>query len=82
MLDARIRDGRVTPDEFIADMGFNSTKAGDDEEARVFGPIKGGGPTISIRATNADFTVRRHDDKSKTDRQPAPEKLEKELKRR
>ena len=73
-LDARVMDGRVTPDDFIASMGFNSTKAGDNEEARVFGPIKGGGPTISVRATNADFTIRQADDKPKTDEKPAPER--------
>ena len=46
------------------------------------GAIKGGGPTISVRATNADFTIRKPDDKPKTDEKPAPEKLEKELKGR
>jgi len=81
-LDARIIEGRVTPDDFVATMGFQSTKAGDNQEARVFGAIKGGGPTISIRATNADFTIRKADDKPKTDEKPAPEKLEKELKGR
>ena len=81
-LDARIIDGRVTPDDFVASMGFQSSKAGDNEEARVFGPFKGGGPTISIRATNADFTIRKPDDKQKADEKPAPEKLEKELKGR
>jgi hypothetical protein len=81
-LDARVIDGRVTPDDFIESMGFQSTKAGDSKEARVFGPFKGGGPTISIRATNADFTLRKPDDKPKTDEKPAPEKLEKELKGR
>ena len=82
-LDARVLDGRVTPDDFIASMGFQSTKAGDNgdnKEARVFGPFKGGGPTISIRANNADFTIRTPDDKPKTDEKAAPEKLEKELK--
>ena len=62
-------------------MGFTSTKAGDSQKP-VSGAIKGGGPTISIRATNADFTIRKPDDKPKTDEKPAPEKLEKELKAR
>ena len=53
-----------------------------DSEQSVSGAIKGGGPTISIRATNADFTMRTPDDKQKTDEKPAPEKLEKELKAR
>jgi len=48
----------------------------------VSGAIKGGGPTISIRATNADFTMRTPDDKPKTDEKAAPGKLRKELKAR
>ena len=62
-LDARITDGRVTPDDFVTSMGFRSATDPDAKEARVFGPFKGGGPTISVRATNADFTVRTPDDK-------------------
>jgi hypothetical protein len=80
-LDARVTDGRVTPDDFIKSMGFTSTKPSDSQQS-VSGAIKGGGPTISIRATNADFTIRMPDDKQKTDEKPAPEKLEKELKGR
>ena len=78
-LDARITDGRVTPDDFIASMGFTFNKSSDSQQT-VSGAIKGGGPTISVRATNADFTIRKPDDKAKTDEKPAPEKLEKELK--
>ena len=72
-LDARITDGRVTPDEFIASMGFSSNKSDDTKEARVFGPFKGGGPVISVRATNADFTVLQAGGTSKPDVQPAAE---------
>ena len=82
-LDARIRDGRVTPDDFIASMGFSFNKAAEDnDEARVFGPIKGGGPIISVRASNADFTIRQADDKPKADEKPKPDELKKELKGR
>ena len=52
-LDARVTDGRVTPDDFIESMGFTSTKPGDSAAKPVSGAVKGGGPTISIRATNA-----------------------------
>jgi hypothetical protein len=75
-LDARVIDGRVTPDDFVQTMGFNTNKAGDNE-LRVFGPFKGGGPTISVRATNGDFTIRKAgesakpDDKPKADGKPA-----------
>ena len=82
-LDARIRDGRVTPDDFVASMGFTFNKAeGNNDEARVFGPFKGGGPTISVRASNADFTIRQAGEKPKADEKAKPEELEKELKTR
>jgi hypothetical protein len=87
-LDARIRDGRVTPDDFVASMGFSFTKAGEtNDEARVFGPFKGGGPTISVRASNADFTIRQDGDnpaagKPAEDEKPKAEELKKELKGR
>ena len=62
-LDARVTDGRVTPDDFIETMGFTTSKPSEGQQT-VSGPIKGGGPTISVRATNADFTVRKADDKA------------------
>ena len=80
-LDARITDGRVTPDDFVASMGFSSnTSAGDSKDARVFGPYKGGGPTISVRATNADFTIRPQDDKPAETPPATPAKVEPKLK--
>ena len=75
-LDARVIEGRVTPDEFIQAMGFNTTKTEDNHEARVFGPFKGGGPTISVRATNADFTIRTAGDTESGDK-PKPDAEEK-----
>jgi hypothetical protein len=66
-LDARVIEGRITPDDFIKAMGFTSTTATDNREARVYGPFKGGGPTISVRASNADFTIHEHGQKSETD---------------
>jgi hypothetical protein len=76
--DARVTDGRVSPDEVIESMGFTVNKVGDSE-SRVFGPFKGGGPTISVRATNGDFTIRKADasakpdDKPRADEKPKPE---------
>jgi hypothetical protein len=73
-LDARVTDGRVSPDDLIASMGFKSTSSGEDtKEARVFGPFKGGGPTISVRTTNGDFTLRKPDDSSKPADKPKTE---------
>jgi hypothetical protein len=71
-LDARVTDGRVTPDDFIVSMGFATSKPSESQQT-VSGPIKGGGPTISVRATNADFTVRKADSKpaSTPDEKPA-----------
>ncbi len=34
-LDARVTDGRVTPDDFIKSMGFTSTKPGDSQQCGV-----------------------------------------------
>lgn len=75
-LDARVTDGRVPPDDVIASMGFKSTSSGEDsKESRVFGPFKGGGPTISVRTTNGDFAIRKADDSAKpADKPKADEK--------
>jgi hypothetical protein len=78
-LDARITEGRVTPDDFVASMGFSSNAGGDNKDARVFGPYKGGGPTISVRATNADFTIRAQDDKPAGTPPATPAKVEPKL---
>ena len=68
-LDARVTDGRVTPDDFIESMGFTTGKPSDSQQT-VSGAIKGGGPTISVRATNADFTVRQAEDKTRPSEKP------------
>jgi hypothetical protein len=70
-LDARITDGRVAPDDLIGSLGLKSTSTGErNKESRVFGPVEGGGPTISVRANNGDFTLRKADDSAKPDDKP------------
>jgi hypothetical protein len=78
-LDARVTDGRVSPDDFIESMGFATSKPSESQQT-VSGPIKGGGPTISVRATNADFTVRRTDDKPAATPEEKPAQKEPHLK--
>lgn len=82
-LDARVIDGRVTPDDFVKSMGFSSTRTEDGKETRVSGAIKGGGPTISVRATRADFTLRSMDEAPKAEEKPGatvPPRLKSTLK--
>ena len=78
-LDARVTDGRVTPDDFIESMGFTTSKPSESQQT-VSGQIKGGGPTISVRATNADFTVRKADDKPATTPEDKPAQTQPKLK--
>jgi hypothetical protein len=57
-LDARIIDGRLTSRDVVDKLGFSTNETGSErKEAHVFGPFKGGGPTISVRATHADFAI-------------------------
>jgi hypothetical protein len=78
-LDARVTDGRIRPDDFIESMGFTTSKPNDSQQT-VSGPIKGGGPTISIRATNADFTIRKADDKPTAAPEEKPAQTQPKLK--
>ena len=58
-LDARVIDGHISPDTFGSQAGLKVNRTGegtDNEETRLAGSVKGGGPTITIRATRGDLT--------------------------
>lgn len=57
VLDAIATDGHVT----IEDGALKAS--GDDREQRVNGAVRGGGPTMMLRATRADITVTKAADK-------------------
>ena len=81
-LDARVTDGRVTPDDFIESMGFTSTKASDSQEARCSGPSRAADRQSASAPPTPTSPSARQTTNQKTDEKPAPEKLEKELKGR
>jgi hypothetical protein len=68
-LDALVIDGEIKPAERISELGLRATRE-NDKEARLVGPVKGGGPTITVRATRGDFELTARDDKT------PPEKAE------
>jgi hypothetical protein len=55
-LDAVATEGRL-------DIADGTLKPQEDGESRVNGPVRGGGPTISLRATRGDITVRKPEGK-------------------
>jgi Putative adhesin len=55
-LDAVATEGRL-------DIGDGTLKPAEDGESRVSGAVRGGGPTISLRATRGDITVRKPEGK-------------------
>ena len=57
-LDAVVTDGRVQPDEILKELGLKPSVEEEIKETRVSGPVKGGGPLISVRATRGDLTLR------------------------
>ena len=78
-LDALVMDGRVTPDDLVEELGLKINRAGENNETRVSGPVKGGGPTITVRSTRADLVLRGPDRQAQeTTDQPKADKLEKE----
>ena len=56
-LDLVATNGRITPDNVGAELGLETTRTPSEE--RAAGPVGGGGPTITIRATRADVALRR-----------------------
>jgi len=60
-IDALVIDGRVTPDNRIAELGLTLTRADSDKESRLVGAVKGGGPTITVRSTRGDLALQARD---------------------
>jgi hypothetical protein len=72
-LDALVIDGRiVTSGRSLAELGLEGSEpAPEVREARATGTVKGGGPTITIRATRGDLTLRTNGEKAQeTDVKP------------
>ena len=55
-LDAVATEGRL-------EIGDGTLKAQEDGDSRVNGAVRGGGPTLSLRATRGDITVRKPEGK-------------------
>ena len=73
-LDALVIDGEIKPAERISELGLRATRE-NDKEARLVGAIKGGGPTITVRATRGDFELMSRDEKAQREKGEAgPEK--------
>ena len=73
-LDALVIDGEIKPAERISELGLRATRE-NDKEARLVGAIKGGGPTITVRATRGDFELLSRDEKAQREKADAgPEK--------
>ena len=73
-LDALVIDGEIKPAERISELGLRATRE-NDKEARLVGAIKGGGPTITVRATRGDFELMSRDEKAQREKADgAPEK--------
>jgi hypothetical protein len=57
VLDARVTDGRLSvPDDLRAQL--TSTGGDEDKERRATGAVRGGGPTLTLRANRGDITIR------------------------
>ena len=73
-LDALVIDGEIKPAARISELGLRATRE-NDKEARLVGAIKGGGPTITVRATRGDFELLSRDEKAQREKADAgPEK--------
>jgi len=73
-LDVLVIDGEITPAERISELGLRATRE-NDKEARLVGAIKGGGPTITVRATRGNLELMSRDEKAQREKADAgPEK--------
>jgi hypothetical protein len=57
-LDALVTEGRIGPDELVAELGLKRATDSVTGETRASGPVNGGGPVITIRARRGDLTLR------------------------
>jgi hypothetical protein len=83
-IDALVTDGRLTlPDEVRPHLSTSGGGDDDDREHRATGAVRGGGPTITVRANHGDVTLRTKDS-VKADPKPdeKPDENKRELKRR
>jgi hypothetical protein len=60
-LDAVVIEGRITPDNVAEELRLTVTRTEQPREARLVGPVKGGGPTITIRSTRGDLELQREE---------------------
>jgi len=73
-LDVLVIDGEIKPAERISELGLRATRE-NDKEARLVGAIKGGGPTITVRATRGNLELMSRDEKAQREKADAgPEK--------
>jgi hypothetical protein len=57
-LDALALDGRISPETLLDALGLQHSVDADSKEARASGAVRGGGPTITVRATRGSLTIR------------------------
>lgn len=57
-LDAVVVDGRIAPEALVTSLGLERSGATEPREVRASGSVGGGGPTITVRATRGDLTLR------------------------
>jgi hypothetical protein len=56
--DAVVVDGRIAPESTLQELGLKHETAQSANESRASGTVRGGGATITIRATRGDLTLR------------------------
>jgi hypothetical protein len=57
-LDAVVVDGRIAPETSAQKLGLEYSQTEQPSEARASGAVNGGGPTITVRATRGNLTLR------------------------
>ncbi len=63
-LDAVATDGELTIEDG-ASTGVDVKKAADEHEQRASGAVRGGGPSIMLRNTGGDISIRKREEKEK-----------------
>lgn len=57
-LDAVVVDGQIAPEALVTSLGLERSDTTEPREVRASGAVGGGGPTITVRATRGDLTLR------------------------
>ncbi len=60
-LDAVVIDGRIAPEALLDELGLQHAIEAETKESRASGPVNGGGPVITVRATRGNLTLRARD---------------------